>query len=70
MNYNNILDYKEKILEINKDFIELTNLIDKKSLEVYNKNNSNEKKIDKYKILLDSLIMEYYKISKILLKNN
>ena len=70
MNYNNILDYKEKILEINKDFIELTNLIDKKSLEVYNKNNSNEKKIDKYKILLDSLIMEHYKISKILLKNN
>jgi hypothetical protein len=70
MNYNNILDYKEKILEINKDFIELTNLIDKKSLEVYNKNNSNEKKIDKYKILLDSLIMEHYKISQILLKNN
>jgi hypothetical protein len=70
MNYNNILDYKEKILEINNDFIELTNLIDKKSLEVYNKNNSNEKKIDKYKILLESLIMEHYKISKILLKNN
>ena len=70
MNYNNILNYKEKILEINNDFIELTNLIDKKSIEVYNKNNSNEKKIEKYKILLDSLIMEHYKISTILLKNN
>lgn len=70
MSYNNILNYKEKILEINNDFIELTNLIDKKSIEVYNKNNSNEKKIEKYKILLDSLIMEHYKISTILLKNN
>ena len=69
----NLKDYEGEINiinNINNNIIELTNLIDKKSLEIYEKNENNNKKILNYKLLLENIILEYHKTCKDLFKND
>lgn len=71
----NILDidinnYENDINDILDKTIEITNLIDKKSLEITDVNNNNNNKILQYKLLLENVILEYHKICKELYKNN
>jgi hypothetical protein len=61
---------EEDINNINNNIIELTKLIDKKSLEIYDVNENNNKKILNYKSLLENIILEYHKICKEMFKNN
>ena len=68
---NNIINNNEnEIIDINNNILELTNLIDKKSLEIYDINESNGKKIIHYKVLLENIILEYHKTCKVIFKNN
>ena len=57
-----------EINEIKKEVIELNDMIDNKCLEIYNKNEENEKKISKYKMYLENIILEHHKICKIIFK--
>ena len=66
----NINNYKNDIDDINNKIIELTNQIDKKSLEIYDINEKNNKKISQYKLLLENMILEYHNTCKELFKNN
>lgn len=43
---------------------ELNDLIDKKCIEISELNNKYEIKIDKYKIMMENIILEYHKICK------
>jgi hypothetical protein len=61
---------EEDINNINNNIIELTKLIDKKSLEIYDVNENNNKKILNYKSLLENIILEYHKTCKEMFKNN
>ena len=66
----NLKNYEGEITNINNNIIELTNLIDKKSLEIYEINENNNKKILNYKFLLENIILEYHKTCKELFKND
>ena len=66
----NLRNYEKDINEINNKIIEVTNLIDKKCLEIYDINENNNKKILNYKLLLENIILEYHKTCKELFKNN
>jgi len=50
--------------------IELNDMIDKKCLEIYNKNDVNENKILKYKSYMENIILEYHKICKLMYVKN
>lgn len=65
-----INNYENDINDILDKTIEITNLIDKKSLEITDVNNNNNNKILQYKLLLENVILEYHKICKELYKNN
>lgn len=43
---------------------ELNYLIDKKCIEIIEMNNNNNNKIEKYKIMMENIILEYHKICK------
>jgi hypothetical protein len=66
----NLKNYEGEITNINNNIIELTNLIDKKSLKIYEINENNNKKILNYKFLLENIILEYHKTCKELFKND
>ena len=69
MNFNS--ETISNIDEIKKEINELNNMIDKKCLEIYNQNDENENKINMYKNYLETIILEYHKICKIMyVKNN
>lgn len=57
-------DTLNDVIDINKETIELNDMIDKKCLEIYNENNDNENKILKYKLYMENIILEYHKICK------
>jgi hypothetical protein len=56
---NDIDDIKNKVLN-------LTNMIDNKCLDIYNKNEENENKILRYKTYIENIILEHHKICKIM----
>lgn len=56
----------ENIKYIKKEIIELNNMIDKKCLDIYNQNNECENKINLYTNYLETIILEYHKICKIM----
>lgn len=56
----------ENIKDIKKEIIELNDMIDKKCLELYNKNDECENKINLYNNYLETIILEYHKICKIM----
>lgn len=56
----------ENIKDIKKEIIELNDMIDKKCLELYNKNDECENKINLYNNCLETIILEYHKICKIM----
>jgi len=56
----------ENIEDIKKEIIELNNMIDKKCLDIYNQNDECEDKINKYKNCLETIILEYHKICKVM----
>jgi hypothetical protein len=58
----------KNIFEIKKDIMELSNMIDKKCLEIYELNVNDEKKIQYYKSMMENLILEYHNVCKNLLK--
>lgn len=60
----------ENIEDIKKEIIELNNLIDKKCLDIYNQNDECENKINLYKNCLETIILEYHKICKIMYEKN
>jgi hypothetical protein len=66
----NLKNSEKDINDINNKIIELTNLIDKKSLKIYDINENNNKKILNYKLLLENIILEHHKTCKELFKNN
>lgn len=59
----------KNIEEIKKEIIELNNLIDKKCLNIYNQNDECENKINLYKNCLETIILEYHKICKMMYVN-
>lgn len=67
---SNIKNYYSDITIINDDIINLTSLIDKQILEIYDENELSNKKILQYKLLLENIILEYHKICKEIYKNN
>ena len=56
----------KNIKDIREEIIELNNIIDKKCLDIYNQNNINENKINAYQNYLESVILEYHKMCKIM----
>lgn len=56
----------ENIEYIKKEIIELNNMIDNKCLDIYNQNDEYENKINLYKNYLETIILEYHKICKIM----
>ena len=56
----------KNIKDIREEIIELNNIIDKKCLDIYNQNNKNENKINVYQNYLESVILEYHKMCKII----
>ena len=67
---NNDKDIINDINTINNELLDLTNLIDKKTLQIYEENEINDKKISQYKTLMENIILEYHKICKELFKND
>lgn len=55
----------KNIEDVEKDIIELNNMIDKKCLMIYNQNDECENKINLYKNCLETIILEYHKMCKI-----
>ena len=55
------MDNIELIIDETK---ELNYLIDKKCIEIIEMNNNNNNKIEKYKIMMENIILEYHKICK------
>ena len=51
-----------EIDEIKNNIIELQNLIDSLSINIIDKNNEYENKLNKYKLFMENLIIEYHKI--------
>lgn len=60
---------KQNILDIQNEINELNDLIDKKCIEIYNLNDENENKIQKYKLYMENIILEYHQICKLLIIN-
>ena len=60
----------ENIEDIKKEIVELNNMIDKKCLDIYNQNDECENKIDLYKNCLETIILEYHKICKVMCATN
>jgi hypothetical protein len=62
----------EDIENIKKEIIELNNMIDKKCLDIYNENKQGENKILRYNDYLETIILEYHTLCKIMfsIKNN
>lgn len=58
------IDTFENIVEIKDELVELNNLIDKKCLDIYNKNNNIENSISIYTSMMENLILEHHKICK------
>ena len=56
----------KNIEDIEKEIIELNNMIDKKCLIIYNQNDECENKINLYTNCLETIILEYHKICKIM----
>ena len=54
----------KNILEIKNDILKSNYSIDEKCLEIQDLNNINEKKIIKYKLLMENIILEYHKVCK------
>lgn len=73
-NSDNIIKNDKDIINdintINNELLDLTNLIDKKILQIYEENEINDKKISQYKTLMENIILEYHKICKELFKND
>ena len=73
-NSDNIIKNDKDIINdintINNELLDLTNLIDKKTLQIYEENEINDKKISQYKTLMENIILEYHKICKELFKND
>jgi hypothetical protein len=65
----NDLEIISNILDIKKDILELSNSIDKKCLEIYELNESSEKKTKQYKLMMENLILEYHNVCKNLFEN-
>lgn len=63
------LETLENIEEIKKEINELNNMIDKKCLDIYNQNDECENKINLYKNCLETIILEYHKICKVMYTN-
>ena len=59
-NFDN--NFKNNIIEIKNEIIELNNLIDKKCFEIYETNEKNYNKISKLKIYMENIILDYHKI--------
>ena len=59
-NFDN--NFKNNIIEIKNQIIELNNLIDKKCFEIYETNEKNYNKISKLKIYMENIILDYHKI--------
>ena len=55
----------KELIEISNETKELNDLIDKKSIELYNKKEEYEKKVEKYKTYMEIIILEYHKTCKI-----
>jgi hypothetical protein len=60
----NDLEKISDVLDVKKDILELSDLIDKKCLEIYELNESGEKKIKQYKLMMENLILEYHNVCK------
>lgn len=60
----------ENIKNIKKEIIELNDMIDKKCLDLYNQNDEYENKINLYNNCLETIILEYHKICKIMYAKN
>ena len=71
---DNIIKHDKDIINdintINNELLDLTTLIDKKTLQIYEENEINDKKISQYKTLMENIILEYHKICKELFKND
>lgn len=52
--------------DIKNEIIELNNMLDKKCFDIYNQNNNDENKIIIYKNYLETIILEYHKVCKII----
>ena len=65
-NYDKI---EKNILDIKQDIMELSEMIDKKCLEIYEFNCLNEKKIERYKLMMENLILEHHNVCRNLFNN-
>jgi len=65
---DNNIKIVENIFDVKKDILELSNMIDKKCLEIYELNIDSEKKIQNYKLMMENLILEYHNVCKNLFK--
>jgi hypothetical protein len=59
----------KELIEINNEIKDINNLIDKKTIEIYNQKEEFEKKIEKYKICMELIILEYHKTCKEMFMN-
>ena len=65
-----MLDSINSINLIKNEIIKLNDNIDEKCLEIYDKNEENEKKILKYKLYMENVILEHHKICKLMFAKN
>ena len=56
----NIENYKQIITEM----IELNNLIDTKCIQIQEENTLNYSQIEKYKVLMENIILDYHNVCK------
>ena len=61
-------DIINDIIIIKQDILELSDVIDKKCLEIYEFNQENTKKTHHYKLMMENLILEYHNVCKNLFK--
>ena len=54
----------KNIFDVKKDIMELSDMIDKKCIEIYEFNNLSENKTSQYKLMMENLILEYHKVCK------
>jgi GTP-binding protein EngB required for normal cell division len=60
----------QSIEEIKKEILLLLNKIDDYEIKIINENTKNEMKLDKQKILLENIILEYHTVCQNLYKEN
>jgi hypothetical protein len=61
---------KNNWIDIKNDIIDLNNLIDEKFSHIYEINENNREKIEKYNTMMENIIFEYHNVCKKMITNN